>query len=115
MEPALCLLVIRSSDLARSRRFYEALGLTFSEEQHGNGPRHLACQFGQAVFEIYPLESAEQCTSAARLGFRVANVDRALAAALEAGGAMKAPAKDGRWGRRAVVTDPDGHAVELLG
>ena len=29
-------------------------------------------------------------------------------------GAVLSPPKDSEWGRRAVVTDPDGHRVELL-
>ena len=54
MEPRLCLIVIRVADLARSRQFYQAIGLDFHEEQHGGGPLHLACELAGIVFEIYP-------------------------------------------------------------
>lgn len=114
MEPALCLVVIRSADLSRSRTFYEALGLTFTDEQHGSGPRHLACQLGQTVFEVYPIEPAAQPTTSVRLGLRVVDVNGAVSAAAVAGGTIRSAAKDSPWGRRAVVVDPDGHAVELL-
>jgi len=40
------ILVLRCLDLDTSRRFYEALGLTFTEEQHGKGSIHYACEFG---------------------------------------------------------------------
>jgi hypothetical protein len=33
---------LQCADLKQSRRFYELVGLTFSEEQHGSGPRHLS-------------------------------------------------------------------------
>src|SRR5262245_5967332 len=114
MGPALCLVVIRSTDLSRARAFYEALGLTLTEEKHGNGPKHLACQLGEMVFEIYPLEPASQATTSVRLGFRVANVDVTVAAAAVARGTIRSVAKDSPWGRRAVMVDPDGHVVELL-
>jgi catechol 2,3-dioxygenase-like lactoylglutathione lyase family enzyme len=34
------LLAIRSSDMDRAVRFYEALGLRFSRHAHGAGPEH---------------------------------------------------------------------------
>jgi predicted enzyme related to lactoylglutathione lyase len=114
MESTLCLLVIRSVDLPRAKAFYEALGLRFLEEQHGNGPQHLACELGNAVFEIYPREPTGPSTTSVRLGFRVAKVDEVLTVVGPAGGSVRMPAKDGPWGRRAVVSDPDGHVVELL-
>jgi lactoylglutathione lyase len=115
VEPRLSLLVIRSSDLEKSRRFYEAIGLAFIEEQHGKGPLHLACELGDVVLEIYALDSDSQATKQVRFGLRVADLDGALAA-LEAGGASpRTAAKESRWGRRAVICDPDGHTIELLG
>ncbi len=47
--------VIRTGDMEGTRRFYEALGLAFVEEQHGDGPRHYACERNGCVLEIYPL------------------------------------------------------------
>ena len=38
MDTKLNLVVIRAAELERSQRFYEALGLRFSHEQHGRGP-----------------------------------------------------------------------------
>jgi lactoylglutathione lyase len=47
-------LALRCVDLARSRQFYELLGLEFVEEQHGAGPRHLLSNLGDTVLELYP-------------------------------------------------------------
>ena len=40
----LSLVVLRCADLERTRRFYEALGLTLMPEQHGSGPRHYSAR-----------------------------------------------------------------------
>ncbi|MCK0472476.1 hypothetical protein [Halalkalibacter sp. APA_J-10(15)] len=47
------LVVISSLNIEKSVTFYEALGLIFKKEQHGNGPEHYACEIGNLVFEIY--------------------------------------------------------------
>jgi lactoylglutathione lyase len=82
------LVVLRCEDLERSRRFYEALGLSFVEEQHGAGPRHFAAVIADLVIELYPA-SATHPVNDIRLGFEVTDV--------EAG----------------VVEDPDGRKIEL--
>ena len=107
------LVVLRSADLVRAERFYSALGLRLAREQHGTGPEHLAAELGDAVFEIYPQGDSES-TLGVRVGFRIPSVADAIAAALSAGGALITPAKNGPWGLRAVVADPDGHRVELV-
>jgi hypothetical protein len=56
--------------------FYEALGLTFTEEQHGAGPVHFACEQEGFVIELYPgvpaHPLARQDAGALMLGFQVA-------------------------------------------
>jgi hypothetical protein len=56
--------VLYASDVERSRQFYEELGLSLSEEQHGNGPRHYSCRLGSTVFELYPASSERRAGSA---------------------------------------------------
>ncbi len=107
------LVVLRSADLARAEQFYAALGLRLIREQHGTGPEHLAAELGETVFEIYPQGDVES-TRGARVGFRVLAVGAAITAALSAVGTLITPAKNGPWGLRAVVNDPDGHRVELV-
>jgi lactoylglutathione lyase len=107
------LVVLRCPDLARAQTFYSALGLPLQREQHGKGPEHLAAELGEAVFEIYPLGDSES-TLGVRVGFRVPKVADAVAAALSNGGTLITPPRNGPWGLRAVVADPDGHRVELV-
>lgn len=108
MSAHLNLVVIRARDLQASRRFYEALGLSFTEERHGRGPAHLACDLGGQVLELYPRRSDADDTSAVRLGFTVASL-RGTLEELERHGA----GVTSRETSSAVVRDPDGHAVEL--
>jgi predicted enzyme related to lactoylglutathione lyase len=112
MAVALNLLVIRVADLEHSRRFYEALGLLFSRQQHGNGPEHFAADFAGVVFEIYP-RGCGLPTSGLRLGFRVASVIDAVASAERLGAGIVSPPAEGPLGLRAVVVDPDGNRIEI--
>lgn len=47
-------LVIRAKNMEDFLVFFNALGLTFKRERHGDGPWHLVCQVGEKVLEIYP-------------------------------------------------------------
>jgi len=108
------LIVLRSPDLARAAAFYSRLGLQFTQHRHGNGPEHFAAELPGGVFELYPLSPDGASTLGTRIGFRVPSVDAALAALSDYPNAVVTPARDSEWGRRAVVSDPDGHRVELL-
>src|SRR5262245_44186016 len=112
-DAALNLVVIRSADLERAGAFYAALGVPLVRERHGSGPEHLAGPAGVAVLEVYPRGEGGG-TLGVRLGFRVASVADAVAAAQGAGGSVVSPARESPWGLRAVVADPDGHRVELV-
>ena len=100
----LTLVVIRSADLERSRRFYEALGLTLVPEQHGAGPRHYSVRVGQTVLEFYP--DASGSTRGLRLGLQVVDLPAAVSALAEIGAVP-------RPGSPVTVDDPDGHRLEL--
>ena len=110
-------MVLRSKNVQAMVEFYQAAGLVFVQEQHGSGPIHFACDLGGMVIEIYPGIGASaldrKAGGATMLGFSVAS----LASTLEAMGGLKvefvSPPKDTPWGRRAVVLDPDGRAVDL--
>lgn len=111
---SLTLLVIRAADLGRAERFYNALGLSFTREKHGDGPEHLAADVGGAAFEVYP-QGDSPGTAGVRLGFKVDALEEAVSAAEAAGGRVVTPPGPNPWGTglRAVVADPDGHRVEL--
>jgi catechol 2,3-dioxygenase-like lactoylglutathione lyase family enzyme len=125
-DPTLNLVVLRCHDLARSRRFYDALGLRFVDERHGQRPPHVAATLpGGTVVELYPTEP-EGCGAGAaspvprdpRLGFAVEHIDAVVAQIEGLGGQVVVrpaeQAEDDDRVRRAIVVDPDGRRVELL-
>ena len=113
MTAELNLLVLRAADTVAVVRFYAALGIEFVKEQHGSGPEHYSGKAGSALLEIYPLGNGA-VTTGIRLGFSVPALAASIAAAVEAGGKLISPPQSSSWGQRAVLSDPEGHKVELL-
>lgn len=111
-EPRLNLVVLRSPDVPRLVTFYEALGLRFVKEQHGNGPEHFSATAGGVVLEIYPNDAATHAESQ-RLGFAVDAIEPLLEAITARGGKVVTPPKQSVWDVRAVIADPDGRRIEL--
>ncbi len=112
MPPTMSLIVLRSVDVESAKNFYSLLGMSFTEEQHGKGPRHYATILGPLVMEIYPCQRGRS-ESQLRLGFRVPALDRTIDAIRKHGMRILHEAAESPWGRRAVVEDPDGNCVEL--
>jgi lactoylglutathione lyase len=111
---SLNLVVIRSPDIEMLSQFYSTLGLEFIKHAHGSGPEHYSAESAGIVLEIYPQADAAACTTATRLGFKVDSLDSLLPLLAERGANIVSPAKDSPWGKRAVITDPVGHKVELV-
>jgi catechol 2,3-dioxygenase-like lactoylglutathione lyase family enzyme len=111
MPIALTLLVLRCADIEVSKRFYEALGLTFVAEKHGTGPQHWSSTIGGAVLELYP--SGQRGPTIARMGFCVDDVVSAMASAVRSGGTVPPNGKTAS-SEEAVVIDPDGNTIELV-
>ncbi|MDB5348343.1 MAG: hypothetical protein JWP89_6720 [Schlesneria sp.] len=111
-QPTLSLVVIRVSDITRSAEAYSILGITFQQEQHGNGPVHYSSSVGETIFELYPATERSPVTSC-RFGFAVACMDDVIAKWRERGREIVAEPIDSPWGLRAVIADPDGHKIEL--
>ena len=91
-----------------------ALGIDLAEEQHGKGPVHYASKVGTVVLEVYPLPDNGTLTdTTTRLGFAVEK----LAVVAEMLHSLGIPVPDvpqaTEWGKRMVVRDPDGRAVEV--
>ncbi|MFO0689834.1 MAG: VOC family protein [Myxococcota bacterium] len=108
------LIVIRSSNPRSLAGFYRALGIDLTEEKHGSGPTHYACEMNDSVFEIYPLGKKSQPTTGARLAFDVGSLHDALARIHAIGDVaiLESPHESSR-GRTAVIADPEGHRIEL--
>jgi lactoylglutathione lyase len=114
LEVHLSLVVIRSINLEEAVNFYQMLGLNFEKHQHGNGLEHFASNLGQTTFEIYPQTAKMGTTTGARLGFQVLDVDSLVIKLQQENVTVITKPSASKWGRRAVVVDPDGHRVELI-
>lgn len=126
---ALNLVVLKTHDLERSRRFYEAIGLRFGLIQYGHGadsihgpvPPDAPMVLNVATEGIPPPHTVLEIhttpkdteISKMQIGFFVGSVLAAVKSAVNAGGTVLS--KPERWphGLRAAVADPDGHRVEL--
>jgi len=112
-EVSLTLLVLKTRQADRVRTFYEALGIAFTEERHGTGPRHHAGRIGDVVIEIYPLPDDGTADASTRLGFTVENLAEVVQTLQGIGTPVAKQPTQTAWGLQAVVKDPDGRSVEL--
>ena len=113
----LSLVVLRTADVVKALSFYRAFGLEFDQECHGQGVIHYACTLGTSTIEIYPgIDGSAPSPlqgGATMLGFRVANIDAVVIKLQEIGNTVLPTIQSTPWGRRLVLTDPDGRKVEL--
>jgi len=109
--------VLGSARIEAAVALYRALGLPLVEERHEDGAAHYACEIGGAHFAIYPAAEGEAAPRGTggftQIGFQVRSLEDAFAAARAAGAGVLVPPEEVPWGRRAVITDPDGRPVEL--
>jgi predicted enzyme related to lactoylglutathione lyase len=111
----LSLLVLKTHQPDQLRDFYQDLGLTFQEEQHGKGPVHFSTTIGQTVLEIYPLtKSVEKADTSTRLGFRISGLEQVIFQVKEKGRHILSEPQHQEWGFTAIVKDPDGRSIELI-
>ena len=109
---SLQLLVLKSRDLERSRKFYSACGLELRTEKHGKGPRHYSSEVNGTVLELYPCPTND-AGSRVRLGLTVPCVSVVLDA-LAQEKLTRSPARIERAGCSFwIVEDPDGNVLEL--
>jgi catechol 2,3-dioxygenase-like lactoylglutathione lyase family enzyme len=106
------LLVLRCTDVARTRAFYKCLELEFDEHRHGNGPVHSGTMDGMGlVLELYPA-TEKNPVDRCGIGFGHPDLERVTAALVALGFEPgKIDAKS--WGRSFVARDPDGRRVEV--
>lgn len=113
-DVSLTLLVLKTRQVDRLRAFYQTLGVKFTEEQHGQGPRHHAGRVGEVVIEIYPLPAdGTTVDTSTLLGFSVGKLAEVIQGLEGIGTLVVKQATQTAWGLQAVVKDPDGRSVEL--
>ena len=106
----LSLLVLKVSDIARSRAFYALLGLSFVEHRHGSGPIHWCSEDLGFPLELYP--AAQPAENSVALGFRLPDL-QAQRQRLIAHGIACSALSDSGFGLHFVVRDPDNNRVEI--
>lgn len=113
------------SDLARSVAFYrQVLGVPLHDAAHDAekddpwyGGAHAACSWTDGAFlhfAVYPARPPERpISSAAQIGFHVADFDRVHARLVGASARVVEPPRAEPWGRTARYLDPDGNIVSI--
>lgn len=123
MEPRISLITLGVADLARSRRFYEAMGFSASRDSQGDV---VFFQAGGMALALYPRgKLAEDAMvpdsapgfSGITLAHNVASpaaVDRVIGEAVAAGGRLVKTGQPVFWGGYSgYFADPDGHLWEV--
>ena len=122
MEPRISLITLGVEDVARARRFYEALGWMASAASQAEVAFFQANGLGLALFGRAALAADAGAEAAAGFsGVTIAQnlrsrraVDETYAEALAAGGTPTRAPHETHWGGYvAYVADPDGHVWEF--
>lgn len=107
-------LVLYAVDVTATAEFYRQLGVEF----HPAGPGRLVADVGGCRFAISPASSGDTArqggAGTVMPGIDVDSVDTAIGRVIAAGGMILRAAETLDWGRRAVLSDPDGRAVEIV-
>ncbi len=112
-------LVLFSGDPEQTAAFYRAIGLQLHDEDHGDGPRHLAADIGGVHFAVFDAASSAGHAPKWREpgssfpGFYVASLEHTLTTLAGYGAPVLVSHQVRPWACRAVVEDPDGRAVEI--
>ena len=99
-------LTLYALDIHKTAKVYECVGMRFVEEQHGEGPIHLACESNGHMIEIYP--GLEASSRSALLGFEVADLERTRRSLENVGAAIVRDIAVVANARRLIASDPDG-------
>lgn len=107
-------LVLYASDVTATAEFYRQLGVEF----HPAGPGRLVADVGGCRFAISTSSSGDAArqggAGTVMPGIDVVSVDAAIGRVISGGGTVLRAAETLDWGRRAVLSDPDGRAVEIV-
>lgn len=111
-------LVLYAADLDAAARFYRAVGIPLQDEDHGEGPVHVAAELGDVHFALYaatgPGRALERRTAGASFaGVYVESLDDVLRDVTALGAPILSGHEVMPWGCRFVAQDPDGRPVEV--
>jgi|JI9StandDraft_2_1071091.scaffolds.fasta_scaffold50110_2 lactoylglutathione lyase len=115
----LAALVLTTNRIVETLTFYRTIGLPLSEEDHGDGLVHWACDVGGIHFAVFDADGDGEAPGyrepgSTFCGFVVNDVDAVLADLRALGSVVLQAPNSMPWGVRAVVKDPDGRPVEIF-
>ena len=121
MEQRVSAITLGVSDLARSRRFYDALGLSGGREAGGEVVFYQLNGLILCLYNDLARDAAVEAAARGRGLFAIAHnvrerdeVDAVMARAEAAGARVTHPPRDTPWGgRTAYFADPDEHLWEI--
>lgn len=107
-------LVLYAIDVTATAEFYRQVGVEF----HPAGPGRVVADIGGCRFAILPSSSGDTArqggAGTVMPGIDVSSVDTVIGRVIAGGGSILRAAETLEWGRRAVLSDPDGRAVEIV-
>ena len=106
----LSFLTLMSPNMETTLPAYEALGLRFVRERHGEGPEHYCCVSAGVAFEIYPGQKEVQ-EAGVLLGFDVDDLNAVRAALGTAGVSILRDIADIDGVASLIFADHDGRRV----
>ena len=103
---------LATHDMARSVRFYRALG--FAVRHGGEGASFTSLHAGPGYLNLMAVPAGREWSWWGRVIFHVGDVDAFHARAAAAGLSPDGPPRDAPWGERFFhLTDPDGHELSF--
>ncbi|WHZ13942.1 MAG: hypothetical protein OJF52_000777 [Nitrospira sp.] len=94
--------------------FYRAVGIPLEPDTHDEHDKvpHYETDIGGAHFAVF--QARENASgSGTQIAFAVADLSEVLSAIEKLKAPISTPLEDTPWGKRVVVLDPDGRAVEI--
>jgi len=118
MSSELGALVLFTDRLAEVAAFYRALGVPLEDEAHEDGPVHMACDLGSVHFAVFQGSAGRapgfRTGGGTMPGFSVQSLQDALGRVQTLGAEIVEAPTDYPWGKRFLVSDPDGRTVEVF-
>ena len=110
--------ILKTNRLEATVSFYRHLGITLTEEKHGDGPIHFTCKIQGAHFGVYEhgpwtKEERRAIGQETMIGFEVESISEALSNFTKEELRVMIEPEEVEWGKRCVLLDPDGRPVEL--
>ena len=111
--PQLNYLVLKSSSLSRSEDFFFTMGMCFGKDHSSNSESYFYC-CNHITIELQSLAPGDSSTSGLTFGLLIDAIDEYLPELVEKGATIITAPHDTDIGRKATISDPDGHIINLL-